>query len=175
VTAPNFLKKRTLDLDGFSLRRATRQDAEAIARVLDASFAGYQAQYCAEAFRATVLEGAEIIARLEEGPTWVALCHEGVIGTVSAVTTSDGLYVRSMAVGPDVQGRGVGRALLYTVEAFAKQIELTRMYLSTTPFLFAAIALYERFGFRRSAAGPFDLFGTPLFTMSKDLEIGDCP
>jgi hypothetical protein len=41
--------------------------------------------------------------------------------------------------------------------------------LSTTPFLAFAIALYERFGFRRSDAGPRELFGTPLFTMTKDL------
>src|SRR5260370_227302 len=43
------------------------------------------------------------------------------------------------------------------------------MYLSTTPFLDRAIRLYERFGFQRSDEGPLDLFGTPLFTMTKRL------
>jgi hypothetical protein len=41
--------------------------------------------------------------------------------------------------------------------------------LSTTPFLDAAIALYERCGFRRTAGGPLELAGTPLFTMEKRL------
>ncbi len=33
-----------------------------------------------------------------------------------------------------------------------------------------AIALYERYGFRRTDDGPSALFGTPLFTMVKTLE-----
>jgi hypothetical protein len=44
------------------------------------------------------------------------------------------------------------------------------MVLSTTPFLTAAISLYERFGFSRSIDGPHDLYGTPLFTMVKRMD-----
>jgi hypothetical protein len=43
------------------------------------------------------------------------------------------------------------------------------MYLSATPFLLRAIQFYENFGFARSAEGPHDLFGTPLFTMVKNV------
>ena len=58
---------------------------------------------------------------------------------------------------------------LYTPEAFAASHGHDRLVLSTTPFLDSAIRLYERAGFRRSAAGPRDLAGTPLFTMEKGL------
>ena len=45
-----------------------------------------------------------------------------------------------------------------------------RMFLSTTPFLLAAVRLYEQFGFQPTDAGPRELFGTPLFTMEKRLQ-----
>jgi hypothetical protein len=43
------------------------------------------------------------------------------------------------------------------------------MRLHTTPFLSRAIRCYERFGFVRSQDPPSNLFGTPLFTMEKQL------
>ena len=153
--------------DRFAVRRAATEDARAIARILRLSFAGYKPKYSAKAYRATVLKPADIIGRLGEGPTWVATSNDGLIGTISALVTSEGLYVRSMAVSPASQGRGVGHALLGAVQVFAEQNGLTRMYLSTTPFLTAAIRLYEESGFVHCPGGPSDLFGTPLFTMSK--------
>jgi len=56
-----------------------------------------------------------------------------------------------------------------SVQGFAVAQECKRLFLSTTPFLSRAIALYERLGFIRTAEGPHDLFGTPLFTMEKML------
>ena len=44
------------------------------------------------------------------------------------------------------------------------------MYLTTTPFLNDAIRLYQRWGFTRVPDGDEDLFGTPLFTMAKNLD-----
>src|SRR5205807_7992696 len=40
---------------------------------------------------------------LGEGPTWIALLHRTVVGTVSAVLRGEALYVRSMAVVPEVR------------------------------------------------------------------------
>jgi len=39
---------------------------------------------------------------------------------------------------------------------------------ATTPFLLAAVQLYERHGFRYTGEQP-DLFGTKLLTMAKDV------
>ncbi len=108
-------------------------------------------------------------ARLGEGPTWIALLRDAVVGTVAAVSRGEALYVRSMAVVPEVRGRSVGRLLLEQVERYAGECGIRRLELSTTPFLASAIALYERSGFRPSEEGPHELFGTPLFTMTKVL------
>ena len=57
--------------------------------------------------------------------------------------------------------------LLTHVEKFAASQGFSRLFLSSTPFLDRAIRLYEAFGFRRTAEGPHELFGAPLFTMEK--------
>jgi GNAT superfamily N-acetyltransferase len=66
--------------------------------------------------------------------------------------------------------QGIGRLLLQRVENFARENGYARLFLSTTPFLLRAIQLYEHFGFERGDEGSHDLFGTPIFTMSKRLD-----
>jgi ribosomal protein S18 acetylase RimI-like enzyme len=75
-----------------------------------------------------------------------------------------------MAVLPAVRGSKLGPRLLQQVETWGSSHGCRRVFLSTTPFLHAAIRLYERAGFRRNGEGTQDLFGTPLFTMEKELQ-----
>jgi len=151
------------------VRRAGRSDATGIASVLRAAFAEYESLYTRAAFAATTPATDEIARRLGEGPTWIALLHRTVVGTVSAVPRGEALYVRSMAVVPEVRGRGVGRLLLEQVERYADERGFRCLDLSTTPFLTSAIALYERAGFSRSDGEPRQLCGTPLLNMRKAL------
>lgn len=156
--------------DAREIRRASEDDAEAIAAILCESFAEYRPLYTPAGYAATTPAGPQVRKRIEEGPVWVALCNGKIVGTVSVLDKGDqGLYVRGMAVLPDTRGKGIGRRLLEQVEAFAREQEYERLFLSTTPFLHAAIQLYEAFGFRPTHQGPYDLFGTPLFTMVKSL------
>lgn len=152
-----------------TIRRARPGDARAIARMLSLAFAAYRPLYTNEAYAATVLSEAQVLHRLAEGPVWVAVSANDApcVATASALATAQGCYVRSMAVLPAARGQGLGWQLLEQVERFAREAGLSRLYLSTTPFLDRAIALYGRYGFRRSAEGPSALFGTPLFTMVK--------
>jgi GNAT superfamily N-acetyltransferase len=170
------LKRHHGRTSGFIVRLATADDASSIASLLGEAFAPYQPRYTADAFAATVPASEVIRARWHEGPVWVALHGEVIAGTVAAVLTDGGAYLRSMAVAPDARGRGVGAQLLEHVEQFARRHGMRRLFLSTTPFLADAIRLYERHGFRRSPDGPLTLFATPLFTMEKLLlpaEAGD--
>jgi GNAT superfamily N-acetyltransferase len=151
------------------IRLAQSGDAEAIAAVLLRSFEEYMSAYTEAAFATTTPTSNQIAARMSEGPIWLALDAQKAVGTISVAPREQGLYVRSMAVVPEARGKGVGDLLLSQVESFAREHGYKRLFLSTTPFLARAIRLYERWGFTQTGDGPHDLFGTPLFTMVKDL------
>jgi GNAT superfamily N-acetyltransferase len=149
------------------IRRAAAGDAAAIASVLLDSFAEYRSLYTGTAFSATTPTTDQILVRMGEGPVWVALQDNTVVGTVSAVITGESLYIRGMGVTAVARGLHLGELLLQELEDFAREMKLKRLFLSTTPFLHRAIRLYLKCGFKRTDAGPHDLFGTPLFTMEK--------
>jgi GNAT superfamily N-acetyltransferase len=155
---------------GLLVRRAVPDDSDGIAEVLRAAFAGHRASYTPAAYSATTPDATAVRRRFAEGPRWVALVDGAVAGTVSAVPKGDALHVRSMAVLPAARGHGAGRALLAAVEECARSGGFPSLTLSTTPFLSAAIRLYEGAGFVRTADGPRELAGTPLFTMAKPLD-----
>jgi len=149
------------------LRKATVQDAPSIASVLQQAFAEYELLYTERGYATTTPGGDEVVARMGQGPVWVAVYREQVVGTGSVVPKPEGIYIRGMAVIPSGRGLGIGCRLLDETQRFALAQGSARLFLSTTPFLDRAIRLYEAFGFRRTNDGPHDLFGTPLYTMEK--------
>jgi len=158
-----------MESSGIEIRRAGAADAPALAQLLAAAFAEYEAAYTPAAFAATTPGADQIRARLPEGPVWIALQQACPVGTVSAVRRGETVYLRSMAVLPAARGLGAGARLLHEVEAFARHAGATALLLSTTPFLTRALRLYEHYGFQPSPAGPHDLHGTPLLTLVKSL------
>jgi len=151
------------------IRIAVPDDATAIASTLQKAFLEFEPLYTPQAFASTISSPDRIRLRMNEGPIWVALQDDVVIGTVSVAPKGDALYVRGMAVDPAARGSGIGRELMKRVEEYATENGFERLYLSTTPFLGGAIRLYERCGFVRNDEGPDNLFGTPLFTMERKL------
>jgi GNAT superfamily N-acetyltransferase len=159
---------RTLDpIPNITIRFATPNDAEVIASLLFESFVEYEPLYTPQGFAATAITTEQIVARMSEGPVWVAVRQEEIVGTVSVVAHAESLYLRGMAVLPAARGERIGASLLAHIEEFARAEGFSRLFLNTTPFLDRAIRLYERFGFRRTSDGPHELFGTSLFTMEK--------
>jgi GNAT superfamily N-acetyltransferase len=154
------------------IRLATLADASGIAAILRRSFIEHEASYTRAAFAATVISSTEVRRRIHEGPVWVALSQDSLVGTIAAVRRADELHVRGMAVLPSARGAHLGRSLLAEAEQFARTHGLRRLVLSTTPFLTRAIRLYEDSGFLRPHEDPQNLFGTPLFTMTKALTCG---
>lgn len=151
------------------IRAAGPLDAAAIAAVLHASFVEYDALYTPGGFAATALHEEQVRVRMREGPVWLALRGAAAVGTVAGVMRGRSAYMRGMAVLPGARGSRVGGRLVEQVEQWAAGEGCGRIFLSTTPFLSAAIRLYERHGFRRRDDGEHDLFGTPLFTMEKNI------
>lgn len=154
-----------------SVRLATADDAEAVSKVLREAFTVYRDHYTAEAFAVVTPKVDEIVRRFGEGPIWIAELGGDVVGTVSLTTEPEGLYVRSMAVSPDVQGRGVGHRLLDAVNEYAASTEFERIFLYTTYFVPGAKDIYEKHGFewvRDTTADEW--YGTPGLEMDKRLE-----
>jgi len=151
------------------IRFAEPRDAAAICSLMADAFSEYRPLYTLEGYAATVITSEQVAGRIREGPVWVALWDEIVVGTVSVVARKGSLYVRGMAVRPTARGQRIGELLLEEVEKFAVAEGFRRLFLSTTPFLDRAIRLYGRLGFRQIDQGPHDLCGTPLFTMEKFL------
>lgn len=153
------------------IRIALPDDADAIAEVLREAFAPFESLYTAEAFAATVISPEKIRQRFnEEGAIWAALKNERIVGTVSVLPDGEWLYIRSMAVLPAAQGFRIGHKLLETVENYAARNEFEKLFLYTTPYLPAAIKLYEQNGFVRGELEPERFFGTPCFEMQKKLD-----
>src|SRR5207248_8798827 len=150
-----------------SVRRATEADVAEVARVLRESFAEFERLYTRGGDAATTPDAERLRERWSEGPVWVAEGDGAIVGSVAAVAKDGGVYVRSMAVSPASRGRGAARDLMRQLELFAVGERATRLFLSTTPFLFDAIRLYESLGYRRTGGPPHELAGTPLFTMEK--------
>lgn len=144
-------------------------DAPAIASVLYDSFAEYKSLYTERAFAATTPTPAETLQRISEGPVWVAVKDDTIVGTISALRDGDALYIRGMAILPAERGQRIGESLLHQIECFARARRYERLRLSTTPFLTRAIRLYERVGFQIVSEGNPEFFGTALFTMEKNL------
>jgi GNAT superfamily N-acetyltransferase len=154
---------------GIEIRRATAADAPAIETILSASFEEYKSRYTSAAFEATIPGRTTILERLKEGPIWVAVDGGDVIGTISAFPRGNVLCLRGLAVPPAERGKALGKLLLVHVARYAFRNGFRRMTLTTTPFLTRANREYEHFGFERSAEGPQDLHGTPVYTMTKQL------
>jgi putative acetyltransferase len=152
------------------IRRATPDDAAGIARVLYEAFVEYRPLYTPGGFSATALDEQQVVARMAEGPVWVAERQGNIAGSVAGVVKEVSVYMRGMAVLPNMRGSGVGGRLIEVVERWGQESGFSRIFLSTTPFLHSAIGLYEKHGFRR-IDGQLDLFGTPLFAMEKTLPL----
>ncbi len=75
-----------------------------------------------------------------------------------------------MAVDPAFHGRGIGKILMETVEAYARdEMGLSSIYLISNTINAAAIRLYKRCGWQVSFEGPHPKYARADIGMKKDL------
>lgn len=154
--------------ESVNVRLAERDDAVAISRVICEAFGMYREHYTDEAFAVVASPPDEILSRFDEGPQWVAELAGGIVGTVSVTVENGDLYVRSMAVAPQAQGRGVAHRLLDAIDEYAAKSEHRRIFLYTTYFTPGAKELYEKHGYvwvRDTSAEEW--YGVPGLEMEK--------
>jgi aminoglycoside 6'-N-acetyltransferase I len=95
----------------------------------------------------------------------VALQHGTIVGIASAVhyvhpDKPPELWINEVGVAPPNQGAGIGRRLLETLFARARELGCVQAWVLTEPDNFAAIRLYRRAG--GTEAAPLVMFEFPL-------------
>ena len=83
---------------------------------------------------------------VEAGTLWVT--GEPVTGLISLIPQDDSLLIENVAVRPEAQGTGVGRALMEFAELRARQLKLARLTLYTHVVMRENQAIYAHLGYR---------------------------
>jgi ribosomal protein S18 acetylase RimI-like enzyme len=84
-----------------------------------------------------------------ESETTVVRAVERTVGYVQVVAEADRLFLRNIALHPDVQGQGLGARLVeeFIVRAESRDLPIVMGVFRTNP---RAVAFYERLGFVRT-------------------------
>jgi ribosomal protein S18 acetylase RimI-like enzyme len=93
----------------------------------------------------------ELRAELIENLGCVAVDDRRLIGAVRARADGGLLLIGRLAIAPDMQGRGVGTALLDAVESRGREAGCREAELFTGSLSDANLRLYERAGYRETA------------------------
>jgi GNAT superfamily N-acetyltransferase len=135
------------------LRRATPADAESVRALTRAAYAQWVPLLGREPLPMTADYDAavqdHIVDMLEFGGKSAAL--------IEMSPEVDHLLVVNIAVSPDWQGHGYGRALLAHAEEFARSLGLSELRLYTSIHLTGNVKLYQRVGYvidREEEAAP---------------------
>jgi N-acetylglutamate synthase-like GNAT family acetyltransferase len=157
--------------ENLNFRKACTDDADKIYKVLLKAFEPYKQKYTKEAFNATVISPEEIKERINQKnfDVLVAIYEDQIVGTASMSAKKDKtLYIRSMAVNPKFQKKGVGLFILDEIYRIAHRRDISLLSLDSSKPLKDAIRFYERYGFKRTGI-THDFFGVEIFEMIKEL------
>jgi ribosomal protein S18 acetylase RimI-like enzyme len=97
----------------------------------------------------------------------VLVVDDHVIGVLDVEPRQDHLWLENVAVHPDHQGRGLGRALLAHAESVGREHGLVEIRLLTNERYVDNIAMYRRYGYRETHRRPH--LGTDLVYFSKPI------
>jgi GNAT superfamily N-acetyltransferase len=125
------------------IREASRVDAPAAKACVAASFELYIARIGKPPAPMLLDFAAEIEARR----VWVAEVDGNVAGVLVQYETEQGFYIDTVAVAPDHQGAGVGKALLQFAEQEALRRGYDSLYLCTNTKMTENQIFYPRIGY----------------------------
>ena len=132
----------------------------ALARVVwQATYPGLISQAQIDAMLADRYAAPRIRAQLDDADhAWRVVLADGApAGFAHACLDEDGCKLDKLYVHPDHQRRGLGRALLGAVEAWARERQARRLWLQVNRGNAAAIRAYERCGFGIVESRVFDI------------------
>ena len=125
------------------VRSARSSDAEAAASCVNAAFSPY-IERIGKPPAPMLLDFPEIIA---EGKVWVAEIEGRVVGVLVQYETEAGFYIDTVAALPELQGTGIGRALLLFAESAAARRGYRSLYLCTNLMMTENQVFYPKIGY----------------------------
>jgi GNAT superfamily N-acetyltransferase len=147
------------------LSRMTTDDVDAVstlARVVwQATYPALISQAQIDAMLADRYAPARMRAQLDDPrhAWWVARRDGMPVGFAHALLDDSGCKFDKLYVHPDFQHRGMGAALLHTVEDWARAHQARRVWLQVNRGNTRAIRAYEKYGFRIIESRVFDIGG----------------
>ncbi|AGZ41764.1 GNAT family N-acetyltransferase [Actinoplanes friuliensis] len=141
------------------LRPATTADTTAIRELVRLAFSRYTPRIGEE----PAPIGADYASLTARGLCWVAELDGRIGGLVVLVPAGDHLEVETLAVAPDLQGRGVGTRLLALADEQATAAGFTEIRLCTNEKMTENLAFYPRHGFRETHRAEQDGFCRVFF------------
>lgn len=117
------------------------------------------------------LDAGGLVAKARDGACFLAFRGGRLTGCVFCDPHADCLYIGKLAVEPELQGQGIGRALLARAEAEAHALGLPALELQTRIELVENHRAFERLGFLRTGETAHPGHDRPTsVTMRKALE-----
>ncbi|MGW0958122.1 GNAT family N-acetyltransferase [Streptomyces gelaticus] len=137
-----------------AIRAATPADTAAVRAVTDAAYRHYIERIGVVPAPMEADHAADVAAQRV-----YVTGDPAVVGVLVLVPARDHLLLESVAVHPDVAGRGVGRGLLAFADARARALGLPEIRLYTNALMWENQRVYPRYGYElveRRMDGPYD-------------------
>jgi len=152
-------------------RRAKMNEIDEIHNILLNSFEPYRKYFTEEGFSSAVLSIEEIKKRIKNYifKVYVVIIDKKIVGTASILPQDDRYYLRSMAVDPNYQNKGIGLFILENISNVAEKENIRKISLESFKPLYKAIGFYEKYGFKKTGITK-DLCGNEIFEMIKQLD-----
>jgi ribosomal protein S18 acetylase RimI-like enzyme len=125
------------------IRPAHLYDTEAVRDVVHAAYAHYVPRIGKPP--GPMLD--DYAQRIADGQTWVLEDAGRMVGILVLEEGADGFLLDNIAVLPECQGKGFGRAMIVAAEAEARRRGYREIRLYTHVLMTENIALYRRVGF----------------------------
>lgn len=145
-----------------SIRRAEESEAGLVQEIVHAAYSKWIPVIGREPTPMTVDYNKAIL----EHDIDLAIVAEEISGLIETCRHADYIWIENIAVDPDKQGIGIGRALLAHVEREAALARLGEIHLQTNEAFEANIALYTALGYKIDNREPFR-GGTTVFMSKK--------
>jgi ribosomal protein S18 acetylase RimI-like enzyme len=141
-----------------AIRPASTNDVARIAQIVERAYS----KYVPRIGRRPGPMDDDYSERVRQRQAFVAEA-DGIVGVIVLIDHADHLFVDNVAVDPDHQQRGIGRALLEHAESRAAALGLPELRLYTNEAMTENIRMYPRLGFEETGRQEHHGFHRVLF------------